>query len=343
MKTSHDESRDRKAEHIELSLRPDVQHRRNYFDDYRFDHVALPEIDYSAIDTSTPFLGKRLGAPLLISSMTGGTFSAGAINRNLARAAESRGVALGLGSQRKAIEDPSQADTFRVRSQAPTIPVLANVGAVQLNYGFGISECRRIVDMAGADALILHLNPLQEVLQPEGQTNFASLLPKIEGIVRQLEVPVIVKEIGCGLSETLAQRLVSIGVTVLDTAGVGGTSWAKIESYRSGEMELGELFAGWGIPTPESIEQLRRIPGITVIGSGGIRSGLDVAKAIAIGADVVGLASPLLPPALESAEAVGGTLDRIVQALKIAMFCVGAKSIDELKRAPLVHRDEGKR
>ena len=333
-------SRDRKAEHIELSLKPEVQSRWNYFDAYWFEHCALPEIDFADIDTRTTFLGKSIEAPLLVSSMTGGTELASQINRNLALASEKMGIPLALGSQRKAIEDRAQADTFRVRPFAPSIPILGNVGAVQFNYGFGLKECEQMVDMVDADALILHLNPLQEVLQPEGQTNFADLLPRIAEISKQLSVPLVAKEIGCGLSGAIAQRLVDHGVSILDTAGAGGTSWARIETYRSGELGLGDLYAEWGIPTPISIQQVSHVEGVTTIGSGGVRSGLDAAKAIALGADLVGFASPFLQPAIESEESVVRVIKRLIHELKVAMFCVGARSIGELKEAPLFHRSD---
>lgn len=313
-----------------------MQVRAHYFDAYAFEHVALPELDYDAIDTSVSFLGKRLKSPLLVSCMTGGTGSARQINRNLAEAAEACGIALGVGSQRKAIEDPSQVETFDVRDVAPTIPVLANLGAVQLNYGFGHEACERAVEMVQADALVFHLNPLQEAIQPEGQRDFRGLIDKMGAIAEVLSVPVIVKEIGCGISAVTAQQLVSVGIDIIDTAGVGGTSWARIEAARAKDHELGELFANWGIPTPESIAQVSKIDDVTVIGSGGIRSGLDVAKAIALGADLVGLASPFLKPAMESPEAVIDTIEEITQALRIAMFCVGAQSIKKLYKTPLL-------
>lgn len=329
-------ARDRKAEHIELALDQKVQADHRYFDDYIFEHVALPEIDSAAIDTSTSFLGKTLRAPLLISCMTGGTDSARQINENLAVAAEEAGVVLGIGSQRKAIEDPDQAYTFQIRKLAPTIPVLANLGAVQLNYGFGLAACEQAVEMVEADALVFHLNPLQEAIQPEGQCNFAGLLDKMGEIAGRLSVPVIVKEIGCGISEGVARAIAARGIKIIDTAGTGGTSWARIEASRARDEDLGELFAHWGIPTPQSIIEVRRVEGVSVIGSGGIRNGLDVAKAIALGADIAGLASPFLEPAMTSAAAVTDTIDRISQALHIAMFCAGAASIDALQQVQLV-------
>ena len=329
------EERDRKAEHIRLALDERMQLGRSFFDDYRFEHEACPEIDAAEIDTAVEFLGRRLAAPLLISSMTGGTEMAGRINRNLAAGAQQTGVAVGVGSQRKALEDPEKADTFRVREAAPSAVLLANLGAVQLNYGMGVRECRQAVDMIGADALILHLNPLQEAIQPEGQCDFSGLLPKIGEVVREVGVPVVVKEIGCGISEATARALAGQGVRIVDTAGVGGTSWARIEAERARDLEIGELFAGWGLPTPESIRQVRRVEGLTVIGSGGIRNGLDAAKAIALGADLAGFAYPFLAPAMESAERVADKVRRTVRELRICMFCLGVKTIAELQRVKL--------
>jgi isopentenyl-diphosphate delta-isomerase len=327
--------RDRKAEHIRLALEERMQFASHAFDRWVFDHDALPDLDFDAIDLSVDFLGKRLRAPLLLSCMTGGTEIAARINRNLAEAAESRGVALGVGSQRKALEDPSQAASFEVREAAPTIPLLANLGAIQLNHGYGVEHCRRAVAMIGADALVLHLNPLQEAIQPEGQCDFAGLLPKMAEVAARLSVPVIAKEVGSGISEATGRRLAGAGIKILDTAGVGGTSWARIEAQRAHDLETGELFAGWGIPTPESIRQLRRIDGVTIIGSGGLRSGVDVAKALALGADLAGLAQPFLEAAIESAERVGQRIDRIVRELKIAMFCLASRTVPDLKSVPI--------
>lgn len=334
------DARDRKLEHIELALDRRSQLDLRYFDRYVFEHEALPEIDMAEIDLSCELFGKQLRAPLLVSCMTGGTGSAVAINRNLALAAERAGVALGVGSQRKAIERPDTASSFRVRDAAPTVPLLGNLGAVQLNYGFGIEECRQAVEMIGADALALHLNPLQEAIQPEGQTNFKGLYEKIGFLVAELGAPVVVKEIGCGLSLRTARELWDRGVRHFDTAGVGGTSWARIEAARgkAASAALGDLFADWGVPTPESIRQLARLEGATVIGSGGVRSGLDVAKAIALGAHAVGLAQPFLAAALESADKVFEVIERTIEELRITMFCVGASNLAELRRKPLLER-----
>ncbi len=329
------EERDRKLEHIELSLDRHTQLDRRFFDDYAFEHVALPEIDLDEIELETSFLGKTLRAPLLVSCMTGGTTSAAQINRNLAIGAERAGIALGVGSQRKALEDPATASTFRVRDLAPTVPIIGNLGAVQLNYGYGIDECRRAVAMVDADALALHLNPLQEAIQPEGQCDFRGLLPRIGAIVRELEVPVIAKEIGCGIGAATGRALAAEGVRWLDTAGLGGTSWARIEAARANDAPLGELFAHWGVPAPESIQALAAIDGVRVIGSGGVRSGVDVAKALALGAEVVGLAQPFLEAAVISADAVYDRIQKTIDELKIAMFCCGARTPRALGSVPL--------
>ncbi len=333
--------RDRKAEHIALALSERMQLERRYFSQYAFEHLALPEIDMDRIDLSIEFLGRRLAAPLLISCMTGGTEEATRINRHLAAAAEKTGVAIGVGSQRKAIEDPTLAGSFQVRELVPSMPLLANLGAVQLNYGYGAEECRRAVAMIEADALVLHLNPLQEAIQPEGDRNFADLLPKIGRVVDDLDVPVIVKEIGCGLSGEVGAALLGQGVTIVDSAGLGGTSWSRIEGARAGDRELGELFADWGVPTPESIAQLAAIEGLTVIGSGGVRNGVEVAKALALGAHLVGLAQPFLEPATRSVDETVSAIEQVLHELRIAMFCIGAESIAALRATERLHRRGG--
>jgi len=325
----------RKADHLRLAMERRMQYRGDFFESYRFEHNALPEIDFDEIDTSSTFLGRKLSAPLLISCMTGGTGEAERINHNLAAGAETTAVAVGVGSQRAALEDPTREETFRIRSLAPSVPILANLGAVQLNYGYGIDECRRAVEMVEADALVFHLNPLQEALQPEGQRDFSGLLEKMARVADQLEVPVVVKEIGAGISRKVAEALLERGVRIVDTAGLGGTSWARIEAERAATPDAGELFADWGIPTPRAIRELREVPGLTIIGSGGVRNGVDSAKALALGADLVGLAYPFLHAAAESAGAVVDKVRRTIEELKICMFCVGARTIAELKRAEL--------
>jgi isopentenyl-diphosphate delta-isomerase len=331
----------RKLDHIRLSLDESVQFKdvSTGFAAYHFIHEALPEIDLAEVDPSLVLFGRRLRAPLLVTSMTGGVEEARVINHNLALACQRLGLGMGVGSQRAGIERPDLAPTYQVRDVAPDILLFANLGAVQLNYGYGLRECRQAVDMIGADALILHLNPLQEAIQPEGNTNFAHLLDRIGEICAGLHVPVIVKEVSWGISETTARRLAAVGVKGLGVAGAGGTSWSEVERRRWKTPDMDDVasaFANWGIPTAESIRMARRgAPDLPIIASGGIRSGVDVAKAIALGATAAAIGQPLLRPALESADAVTLALTRRLTELRIAMFCVGARTFTDLQRAPI--------
>lgn len=336
----------RKEEHLDICLNKDITSTEitTGLDEYAFVHRALPEIDLADVDLSTTLLGKKLAAPLLISPMVGGIDTAKKINKNLARAAQSLGLAMGVGSQRCLIEDPSTASSYAVRDVAPDILLLANLGAVQLNNGYGVGECLHAVESIGADALVLHLNPLQEALQPEGDTNFAGLLEKIGLVCRELPVPVIVKEVGWGISEEVARGLASAGVAAIDVAGAGGTSWGRIEGYRSGASSVSGAFSRWGIPTAESVIMVKRgAPGLPVIASGGIRTGLDAARAIALGAATVGLAATLLGPAGISAEAVAAVLKDVIDTLRVAMFCTGIVDIKNLQNTPLLVRQGGRR
>ncbi len=325
----------RKSEHLRLALDRRHQLEAGYFDEWRLPHDALPELSLDAIDTRLTVLGRPLRAPLRVSCMTGGTPQAAVVNRHLAQAAQACGVAFGVGSQRAALEDPSLAWTFRVRDLAPEVPILANLGAVQLNRGYGLQECRAAVEMVGADALVLHLNVLQEAIQPEGDHDFRGLLDRIRAVAAGLEVPVIVKEIGCGISGSVARRLYGAGIRIVDVAGLGGTSWARIEGARADDAELGERFADWGIPTPEAIRQAATVRGLTVIGSGGVRTGVDVAKAIALGASLAGMAQPFLAPAGQSVAAVVERIERTVRELRVAMLCTGAGTLQALRRAAI--------
>lgn len=327
----------RKADHIRINLEEDVQFPRltTGLENYRFVHQALPELDLPAVDPSVTLLGKQLHFPLLISSMTGGTAQAEQINRNLAIAAQARGIAMGLGSQRTGLEVAETAETFRVRREAPDILLLANLGAVQLNKGYGVDHCRRAVEMIEADALILHLNPLQEVLQADGDRNWSGLLGKIESVCAGVGVPVVIKEVGWGISADLAGRLVEAGVAAIDVAGSGGTSWSEVEYHRAPTERLRRLarsFADWGIPTAESLAAVHQAtPDLPVLASGGLRNGLDVAKCLALGASACGLASPFLKAAAISAEAVIETIDFLADELRIAMFCAGAGNLAALR------------
>ena len=330
----------RKKEHLEICLDTEsvTSASGTGLNRYRFVHNALPELDIDEIDLSTTFLGKRLQAPILISSMTGGFDLARKVNRNLAAAAQSLGLAMGVGSQRVAVEEPSAAGSFEVRDVAPDILLFANLGAVQLNYGYTVEHCRRAVSMIGADALILHLNVLQEAVQPEGNRNFKGLGEKIAAVCRELEVPVIAKEVGNGISVDAAIRLQRAGVKALDVAGYGGTSWSAVEAQRA--VKQGKrpdtAFADWGIPTEEALVSVRQaLPDIQLIASGGIRSGVDIAKAIALGADLGAFGQPLLAAALESSAKVVEFIAGVIHELKVSMLCVGAANLTALRRAPL--------
>jgi isopentenyl-diphosphate delta-isomerase len=331
----------RKKEHLELCLdsKSVPSSSGTGLDRYRFLHNALPEIDIDELDLSAEFLGKRLNAPILISSMTGGFDLARKVNRNLAAAAQQLGLAMGVGSQRVALEEPSVADSFQVRDIAPDILLLSNLGAVQLNYGYTVDHCRRAVKMIGADALILHLNVLQEAVQPEGNRNFKGLAEKIASVCRELEVPVMAKEVGNGISAEVALRLKEAGIKAIDVAGRGGTSWYSIEAQRAAKQgkPAETAFADWGIPTDEALVAVRQaVPDLQIVASGGIRTGLDIAKSIALGADVAAFGQPLLTSALESTAKVVEFLRRIIYEIKIAMLCVGASHLAALKKAPLV-------
>jgi len=321
---------ERKTEHVRISLTEEVSGVgvTSGLEKYRFRHNPLPETDFDAISLKSSFLGKAVRTPLLISSMTGGSKATGAINERLAAAAEARGWALGVGSVRAAVEREELAYTFHVRKHAPTIPVIANLGAVQLNYGFGAEQCRRAVDIAGANMLVLHLNSLQEVFQPEGNTNFGGLLSKIEHICRQLEVPVGVKEVGWGIDGETAALLLEAGVKFVDVAGAGGTSWSQVEKHRSRDMmrrAAAEAFAGWGNPTAECIAEVRNISAEAgLIGSGGLRTGVDAAKVLALGADLAGFGRSMLGPAVESEDALHQVLAQVEFELRTAMFGIGA-------------------
>lgn len=333
----------RKADHIRICLEEDVQFHANTngLERYRFTHCCLPELDRHEIDLKTTFLGKQLAAPLLISSMTGGTEQAGIINRLLATVAQHYKIAMGVGSQRVAVEKPQVASTFAVRSLAPDILLFANLGAVQLNYKYGLEQCLRVVDLLEADALILHLNPLQECIQPHGDTNFRGLLDKIASVCSKLPVPVIAKEVGNGISATMAEKLLSAGVTAIDVAGAGGTSWAKVESERSQNslQRLGTTFADWGLPTAECITSIRAVaPSCGLIASGGLRDGLDVAKAIALGADIAGLAMPFLQAAAKSEAELHTLVEVLIAEITTVLFCTGNANLEQLKHSKSLQR-----
>ena len=338
----------RKRAHIDTVLREDVGAKgvTTGFEQLYFEHVALPEIDLDTVDMRCKVFGKSLAAPLLISSMTGGTDVARNINRHLAEAAQEIGIAMGVGSQRAAIVDPVFADTFRVRSVAPDILLFANLGAVQFNYGFTAEEARKAVEMIGADALFLHLNPLQEAVQSEGDRNWAGVLSKIGDLANRLEVPIVVKEVGNGISGSLARRLMDAGVAGIDVAGAGGTSWSEVEAHRQDDETMRRVahsFAGWGIPTAWALSDVRAaLPDTPLIASGGVRTGIDAAKAIRLGADLVGMAAPALGSATETAKAVETRMSAVVEELRIAMFCTGCRDLGALRQAVLRSAADGR-
>ncbi|MFN8413763.1 MAG: type 2 isopentenyl-diphosphate Delta-isomerase [Anaerolineales bacterium] len=326
----------RKADHIKINLEQDVRSAlTSGLEKYHFTHEALPELDLNRIDTSLSLFGKPLTSPTLVSSMTGGTSEAETINLRLAEAAQECGIAMGVGSQRAAIEHPEQAQTFQVRRVAPDILLFANIGAVQFNYGYGVDQCRKAVDMIQADALYLHLNPLQEAVQDAGDTNWIGITKKIEEVCKKLEVPVIAKEVGWGISEQTARRLVDCGVQAIDVAGAGGTSWSQVEMHRAPDeftRQLAATFVGWGIPTAESILSVKRAaPDLIVFASGGIKDGLDIAKSIALGATLGGMAGQFLKAAAISTEKAVDMMKLTKRQIEVTMFASGAGTLDALK------------
>jgi len=336
----------RKADHIRINLEEEVSsHLTTGLEYYHFVHEALPDFNLSEINLSQELFGKILQSPIIISSMTGGTDEAGIINANLARAAESAGIAMGVGSQRAAIEKPSLAPSFQIRSLAPTTILFANLGAIQLNYGFTVSACQQAVDMLEADALILHLNSLQEAVQPEGDTNFKGLLKKIEAVCSKIEVPVIAKEVGWGFSGKTASRLASAGIKAIDIAGAGGTSWSQVEMYRAqnpAQARLAGSFIDWGIPTSESILMVKEAaPELIIFSSGGLRSGIDIAKSISLGAVAGGMAGPFLKAATQSLDEVTNLIQEISRQISVCMFGAGAQNLIDLKNTQLIKRRLG--
>lgn len=335
----------RKNDHIRINIEENVRSKiRNGLERYRFVHNALPEINLSSINLSQRIFNKDVTIPILISSMTGGTSQAYQINKVLATAAEQYGLAMGVGSQRAAIEDYTLAETFNIRKFAPNSLLFANLGAVQLNYGYGINECKRAVGMIEADALVLHLNPLQEAIQPEGDTNFSGLLQKIEYICKNLPVPVVVKEVGWGISADIAKKLIDIGVSAIDISGSGGTSWSQVERFRLTDpqaINVAEAFLDWGIPTSEALVNVRRsLPNIPIFASGGIISGMDVAKTLALGANLAGMAGVLLRAAVVSFDYLIETISVIDRIIRISMFGTGSSDLRSFSNGKIIKSSE---
>lgn len=333
----------RKRDHIEIGLKNDVSMKvPSGYEHYSFMHQALPECALEDVSLETTFLGAKISAPLLISSMTGGGAEAETINRHLGEAAQVLGLPMAVGSERVIFEHPEVIPSFKVaRDEAPDVPIFGNMGAVQLNYGITPKHIQEAVDVIGGNGLFLHFNPLQEVVQTGGDTNFRGLLDKIEDVVKNVNVPILAKEVGCGIAPDLAVELANRGVQAIDISGAGGTSWASIEALRATDpvqRRLGEVFSNWGIPSALSLQLCREaLPkGFPLIASGGVRSGLDVAKAIVLGADMAAFAMPLLKPATESAEAVVQFLKQIMAEIRVAMFLAGARDIASLKKVRLL-------
>jgi len=338
----------RKQQHVELAVREQVNFRgvTNGLERYRFEHNALPEIDLNEIDVKTEFLGKQLSAPLVISSMTGGYKDAERINRALAEAAEAYGLAIGIGSARQAMEDATFRKSYGVmRTVAPKAFIFSNIGAIEiarLAKAGEITKLRSIIELVNADALAIHLNPLQELMQPEGGKDFRGVLSGIEMAVKELGLPIIVKEVGAGISCGVAKLLIEVGVRVIDVAGAGGTSWAGVEILRHAEDDRAwlEPFWDWGIPTADCIKEvapLTRVHGCALIASGGIKDGLEVAKSLALGADLAGIARPIITAFMEKGEAGLRTfIDHILFQLRGAMFLTGSRDIKALKAQPLI-------
>lgn len=335
----------RKDEHIRICLERNVEARsvRTGFEDIFLIHKALPEINLRDVKTETVFLKHRFSAPIIVESMTGGTERAMEINAIIASVVEELGLGMGVGSQRAALKNPSLERTFKiVRERAPRAFMISNIGGPQIIMEYGVKEIKRAVEMIEADALAIHLNPLQETIQPEGETVYAGIIDRIRTIVDSLDVPVIVKETGAGISAEVARMLKDAGVACIDVAGAGGTSWAAVEYYRAVEygdaasQDLGLVLWDWGIPTVISIVEVAQSVNLPVVASGGLRSGLDIAKSIALGASMAGLARPILLSASRGYEETKRTLCSLINQLRNVMFLVGAESIERLKRVPLV-------
>ena len=326
----------RKSEHIKIALGKPVgfQKKTTGFENYDFIHCALPEMDYDEVDTKIEFLGKILSFPLMVSAVTGGFEGALSINQKLAQACKATGIALGVGSQRQIFENNDYLESFRiVRKTTPESVILANIGACQIRKIKDLTPFQKLVDLIEADGLVVHLNPLQELLQPEGDNCFKGVLEGIQKLVQGLNVPVIVKEIGCGISKEVAEKLVKAGVFCIDIAGAGGTSWAGIESYRIHPNEKALKFWEWGIPTASSLEMVRDIKGVKIIASGGICDGITVAKALALGAELCGSALPLLKVLAEKKTAgLVSEIESWHEELKTILFLTGSRTINDLRR-----------
>jgi isopentenyl-diphosphate delta-isomerase len=336
--------RERKADHIEVCLKKNVQSRKTAgFEEVHLVHKALPEIEREKIDLSTTVFGYKFSAPFFVGAMTGGTAKATKINAAIAESVEELHLGMAVGSQRIAIDNPKIECSFNiVREKAPTAFILANIGAPQLVGKYSIKEAKKAVEMVKANVLVVHLNALQEAVQPEGDTNYSNLLQKICKLAKELDVPVIVKETGAGVSAEDAEMLATADVAGIDVAGVGGTSWAAVEYYRAKarhdrfSQRLGKTFWDWGIPTAISLVETVQSVKIPVIASGGIRNGIDITKSLALGASLASATYPFLQPATTGSEDVKKALRYLIEEVKNAMFLLGAKSVKRLQKVPVV-------
>lgn len=339
-----EETQRRKADHIRICLDENSQARKatTGFEDIHFIHKALPEINKQNIDPSTYFLNHKFSAPLVVGAITGGTAQAEKINATIAEAVEELQLGMGVGSQRAAIEDKSLMHTFAIaRKKAPNAFLIANIGGVQLVHGYSIREAKKAIEMIDADAIAIHLNALQEAIQPEGQTNFEGILSKIADIAGELDKPVVVKETGTGIAAEEAKKLEAAGVKAIDVGGAGGTSFAAVEYYRTGkesqlQRHLGEAFWDWGIPTATSIAEITQTVKLPVIASGGIRNGSNIAKALALGAQLASLSQPILQTSIKGVKETESLLTLLIEELRNIMFLVGAINIEQLARIPVV-------
>ncbi|HML05908.1 MAG TPA: type 2 isopentenyl-diphosphate Delta-isomerase [Methanobacterium sp.] len=325
---------ERKLEHLLLCANCDVEYRKSTgFEDIELIHKALPEVNKEEIDVSTELFGKKMDVPLIISAITGGHPAATKVNRELAKAADKMNIGMGVGSQRAAVEIPELVPTYSVvRENAPDAVIIGNIGAPQIQYA------EQAAGMIGADALAIHLNTLQEAIQPEGDIDATGYISSIEKVTELIDMPIIAKETGAGISREDAKILEKAGVSAIDVAGAGGTSWAAVETYRAKDSYMGNMYWDWGIPTAVSTVEVCESVKIPVISSGGIRSGLEAAKALALGAESVGMALPLLKDAYLGHEAVIKSIEQFKDSLKVAMFLVGASNIKELRKSNLVIR-----
>jgi isopentenyl-diphosphate delta-isomerase len=339
-----DETEIRKIDHIKICLERNVEsYEPSGFNDISLVHDCLPDLNFNNIDVSIEILGKKIEAPIIIEPITGGSKYTLNINRNLAEVAEDLNIGISIGSQRAALENPNIEYTYKVvRESAPSTLVFANIGCAQLLHDNLIEIAETVVDMVDADGLTIHLNPLQESIQPEGDINLKGVLAQIGELTKKLKVPVMIKETGAGISKEAAVKLENQGVKIVDIAGLGGTTWAGVEYYRalgvrdSSRVSLGNLFWDWGLPTAISLVEVLHFTSMKVIASGGIRNGLDVAKALALGADAGGLALPLLKAAVKSRKTLLKYLKTVIQELKLALFLTGSKDVLSLQSKPVI-------